>query len=301
MASAATSVWGTSERDVYIVGGDAGDGKGPLVEHYDGTAWTRLDPGVTNLNLWWVFGPPGAAAGGPVFMGGEGGTILRYQGGAFTKMTTPANATVFGLWGASATEMWAVGGSIGGQNGAFAWKLDGDAWIEAPGFPTELAQTDAMWKMFGRSASDAWIVGTNGKTVRWDGSAFTKVAFGGESLFTVHADADRFVAVGGFGTGLIVENTGSGWTNASPMAAPSFSGVYLSSAGDFAVGDEGAIYERDGGPWTEVATKLTTDETFHAVWVDPSGGVWAVGGQVRIPPLVNGIVVHRGSHVEEMQ
>jgi hypothetical protein len=33
------------------------------------------------------------------------------------------------------------------------------------------------------------------------------------------------------------------------------------------------------------------------VWIDPLGGVWAVGGQVRVPPLVDGILVHRGDAV----
>src|SRR5687767_13230625 len=37
------SVWGTSERDVYVVGADSRDGYGPTALHYDGTGWTRMD------------------------------------------------------------------------------------------------------------------------------------------------------------------------------------------------------------------------------------------------------------------
>lgn len=296
LPSALISVWGTSATDVFAVGGDAGDGHGPMVEHFDGAAWTRLETGQIG-NLWWVFG----FAGGPVFMGGDGGMILRYQGGAFTRMATPGNDTVFGIWGAAADDVWAVGGALGGANGAFAWRLQGDSWVLAPGFPSELSTSETIWKIYGRSASDAWMVGTNGKVVRWDGAALTATQVAGESLFTTHADAERFVAVGGFGTGKILENEGDGWHDASPAGAPSFIGVYLSPDDDYAVGQEGAVYARGDAGWAAVETGFTTnlDESFHSVWVDPSGGVWAVGGQVLRLPLVDGVMLHHGASVPE--
>jgi hypothetical protein len=298
MPSAILSVWGTSAADVFLVGGDAGDGGGPVVEHFDGSSWTRLATGQVG-NLWWVYGFPQ----GPVYMGGDGGMILRYQNGAFQRMTTPGNGTVFGIWGATPDDVWAVGGAAGGASGAFAWRLTsgtGDAWIAAPGFPAALSATDAMWKMYGRSASDAWIVGTGGKVVRWDGTSLTQETTGvGESLFTVHADDRRFVAVGGFGTGTILENDGGTWRDASPSGSPSFVGVCLSPHGDYAVGQQGAVYVRGDGGWSAVNLGFPVDETFHSVWVDPSGGVWTVGGQVLTFPLVDGVVLHQGAHVPE--
>jgi hypothetical protein len=296
LPSAVVSVWGTSASDVYLVGGDAGDGHGPIARHFDGMSWAHLDTGQIG-NLWWVFGFPG----GPVYMGGDGGTILRYQAGAFTRMPTPSDVgTVFGIWGATAGDVWAVGGSPGGANGAFAWRLQGDSWVAAAGFPTDLAMTDAIWKIYGRTATDAWMVGTNGKVVRWDGTSLTESKIGGESLFTVHADPTGFVAVGGgFGGGLVVENTGSGWHDASPAGAPGFIGVCLSAHGDYAVGQEGAVYQRDGDTWQKTNTGVHVEEQLHSVWIDPSGGVWAVGGQVLTLPLSNGIVLHQGVHIPE--
>ena len=285
------SVWGTGDADVYAVGGDALDGRGPQVLHYDGTQWARLETGQTG-NLWWVFGFPR----GPVYMGGDGGMILRYEQGVFTRMPTPGTDTVFGIWGAAPDDVWAVGGAVGGSNGAFAWRLQGDAWIDAPGFPAQLTSTSAMWKIYGRGRTDAWIVGTNGKAVRWDGAVFTEVNTGiGESLFTVHGDAQRYVAVGGFGTGAILENRGSSWVNLSPSGAPGLIGVCLSSEGGYAVGQEGAVYRADGSGWREQELGANLDESFHSVWVDSSGGVWAVGGQVLTLPLVDGIMVYSGS------
>ena len=45
---------------------------------------------------------------------------------------------------------------------------------------------------------------------------------------------------------------------------------------------------------------IELDESLHSVWIDPSGGVWAVGGQVLVPPFVDGVVVHQGTHVPEV-
>src|SRR6187401_1155953 len=52
LESALISVWGSSERDVWAVGSDRGDG--PLIEHFDGTRFARLDSGASG-HLWWVF------------------------------------------------------------------------------------------------------------------------------------------------------------------------------------------------------------------------------------------------------
>jgi hypothetical protein len=292
LPNALLSIWGTSANDVWTVGSDTADGKGPLVLHYDGTAWTRLETGATG-DLWWVFG----FENGPVFLGGQNGLMLRYENGAFAKMTTPGTAIVTGIWGASADDVWAVGAESGGARGAFAWRLRNGVWSDAPGFPPGLVDTDALWKVWGRDANDVWLVGSAGKTLHWDGSAFTVVSAGtGESLFTVHANSRRFVAVGGFGTGKIVESSGSNeWTNMSPADAPSLIGVALTESGTgFAVGQYGAVFARTDGGWSEERTGFTLNQSLHSVWIDSSGGVWAVGGEVLTFPLKDGVLLHRG-------
>jgi hypothetical protein len=290
MPAALLSVWGTSASDVYAVGGDVNDGRGPMVVHWDGTSWTRLPTGQSG-NLWWVFG----TGSGPLYMGGDGGMILRFDGTDFTRMTTPGTETVFGIWGASDSDLWAVGGAAGGANGGFAWRLVGDSWQLAPGFPASITANDAIWKISGRSANDVWMVGTDGAVVRWDGSSLVASNAGiGESLFTVHASAERFVAVGGFVTGIVLENDGTTWRDASPQSSPGLIGVYQSPSGTLAVGQEGSVFQRDGSTWSEVATGITIEQSLHSVWVDPSGGVWAVGGQVQTLPLIDGVMLYAG-------
>lgn len=289
--SALMSVWGSAEDDVWAVGSDRG--AGPLILHWDGTSFTRLDS-ETHGDLWWVFG----FAGGPVFMGGAGGNILRYQDGVFSPTSTPSSeGTVFGLWGSSPEDMWAVGGADGGADGAFAWRLQGDTWLEAPEFPTELAEEKALWKAWGSRADDVWFVGTAGLALHWDGSSFESTSVGGgESLFTVHGAEGRFVAVGGSAAGLVFENDGSGWKSGEHEALYALVGVYATSAERaYAVGRFGAFVEERDGAWLE-AEGPETIRTLHSIWSDPSGGLWTVGGELDVRPMVSGVLAYRGKN-----
>jgi hypothetical protein len=293
LPGALLSIWGTSARDVWAVGGDARDGTGPLVVHYDGAGWTRVPTGLSQGNLWWVFG----FAGGPIYFGGDGATVLRYEGGAFTQLAAPTTAgTVFGIWGASPDDMWAVGGTVN-KNG-FAWRLEGDSWEPEPTVPAAVVADAAIWKMFGTSASDAWLVGSAGVSFHWDGSALTQIDTGVTAdLFTVHANGERAAAVGGFGTGYIVENAGDGWTTALAPATYGLTGIFLGDGDNgFAVGQYGLMYRRDAAGWQEEDNELALSEDLHAAWIDPSGGAWAVGGQIS-SALVNGILLHKGDPV----
>lgn len=294
LPGALLSIWGTSASDVWVVGGDARDGSGPLALHYDGSKWNRVVTGETQGDLWWVFGFPG----GPIFMGGAGGVILRYEDGGFTRMTTPGVDTVFGIWGSSPTDMWAVGGSFGSSG--FAWRLTGgDTWEAESSLPAEVASSASIWKVFGRSANDVWLVGSNGVSFYWDGTALSQKQTGvGSSLFTVHGNADRFVAVGGQVSGIIVEDAGSGWQSVTDTAEYGVVGVML-GAGDsgYAVGQYGTVYARSAAGWALEETGLAIQQDLHGVWLDPDGGVWVAGGQTASFPLTDGVLVHKGDPI----
>ena len=294
LPAALLSVWGTAADDVWAVGADTRDGQGPLVLHFDGAAWTRVVTGEAQGNLWWVFG----FDGGPIYMGGEGGMILRNQSGAFTRMTTPGAATVFGIWGAAPDDVWAVGGASD-STGGFAWRLQGDAWVDEPTLPADIPTGADVWKIFGAGPSDAWLVGSNGVALHWDGAALTPGDTGvGSSLFTVHAAGGRYVAVGGLATGIIVEDEGAGWKNVTPDPAPSgLSGVTVTAAGGgVAVGSFGAVLTRDpAAGWAEADLGFTIGQNLHGSWIDDQGGLWAVGGQTFSPPYDDGVLLHRGT------
>lgn len=299
LPGALLSIWGSDSSDVWAVGGDPLDGSGPMVIHFDGEAWTRLSTGEQG-NLWWVFG----FEDGPVYMGGEGGVILRYQAvggsGTFTKMTTPGTGTVFGIWGATPNDVWAVGGdseAIGG----FAWRLEGEAWVDEPALPADIPANAAIWKVFGTSPSDAWFVGSMGVSLHWDGSSFTPGDTGvGASLFTVHAANGIYTAVGGTASGFIVEYRDGVWTNVTPDPPPQgLAGVALGEDGfGIAVGQFGSVYARSAADgWREVNLPFNLGASLHGSWIDEQGGVWVVGGQVFSPPLNDGVLLHWGASI----
>ena len=288
LPGALLSVWGASSSDIWTVGGDARDGSGPMVLRYDGNTWSRVETGRDAGALWWVFG----FSDGPVFLGGEGGVILRWNGSAFEEMTTPGTTTVFGIWGASPDEVWAVGGVP--NTSGFVWRLRDGAW-EDVALPEGVGDA-AIWKAFGSSANDVWFVGENGLGMRWTGSAFEQDDTGvATSLFTVHGVAGRYAAVGGLGNGVIIERDGTGWHDVTPAAGfAGLSGVVLGER-EFgvAVGTFGVVLERRRSGWAEVDLGVRVDQNLHGVWIDPDGDVWAVGGQTLSAALNEGILLHR--------
>src|SRR5882724_4712747 len=105
LPEAVLSVGGTSAHDVWAVGADRG--LGPAVLHFDGSAWARIAT-QTRGTLWWTQ----SFADGTTMMAGAQSTILTTTDGAsFHRMATPglASYTIFGLWGASSADVYAVG------------------------------------------------------------------------------------------------------------------------------------------------------------------------------------------------
>jgi hypothetical protein len=286
------SVWSGSATDVWVVGGDPRDGTGPIVEHYDGGGWTKLDTGQRTVDLWWVTG----FAGGPVFMSGSNGTILRYQNGAFEKLPTPGNFVVFGMWGAAPNDVWAVGGNFSG--GGFIWRFNGTAWSAFPNVPADITSQGTCWKVNGRAADDVWISATNGTTLHWNGSTLDREDVPVEaSLLSVAGNAERFVTVGGASDGVLYENDGSGWKSALPRGGSRLTGVAVSADQAYAVGQFGTVLGRDkSGKWSTEKPRVT-DQDLHAAWIDQSGGAWAVGGHYDTPPMSAGVLIHKGDPV----
>jgi hypothetical protein len=292
--AALLSVWGSSESDVWVVGGEPADHSGPIVEHYDGTKWTKLDSGQRNMNLWWVNG----VAGGPVFMSGTNGTILQYKDGQFTKLDSTGSQIVFGLWAASATDAWAVGGAASGGSQGFVWRFDGTKWNDVAIDPA-IKSGGTCWKVNGISANNVWITGTTGLTLHWNGTALEQGMVPTDSnLFSVGANSERTIAVGGSVDGVIFENDGTEWKSAIPAGGPLLSGVTVTDDDAYAVGDFGVVLHRKSGGGWATDKNSGTQQHLHAAWIDPSGGVWSVGGQFESSQTSDGVLIHKGDALQ---
>ena len=289
--SSLLAAWSSSLDNVWVVGGREGTGGAPVVWHYDGDAWTKKDTGLLNVDLWQVFG-----FGDTVFIGGSNGTILRYKNGAFEKMVTPSADIVFGLWGTSENDVWAVGGQTTGK--AFVWRYQGTAWTAVPGVPLELDTGGAIWKVVGKSASEVVMSASRGLVLGSNGSAITEERVGatGESLFSAGCtQAVCVVAGSNLANGVLYENTGSGWVSAVPTQdGPIWRGVTPVGEHMFVVGQFGAVLRREGTGWVTDSHGLTI-ETLHAAWSDADGNLFAVGGKFDRPITTDGVLLYKGS------
>ncbi|MFO0713431.1 MAG: vanadium-dependent haloperoxidase [Sandaracinus sp.] len=310
LPEALLSVGGRSSTDVWAVGADKGHG--PIVLHYDGTTWQRRDTGVRG-HLWWVH----VFDDGTAMMGGAGGMIVRWDGTSFTRMETPGlgRHTVFGLWGSSPTNVYAVGGSA--NRGGFIWHYDGTRWSEEtcprdiPMLTFDVAGDDdptdvpGLFKVWGDTMGHVWVVGAAGTILERTGDGPFEVVASGASttttLFTVSGNDQLVVAVGGGGNGVLLEGAAGTFTDHTPALAGLIQGISVRPSGEaWASGIRGTVFHRADGAWSEVDTGLSFEtmiQSLHATWADPSGGVWAVGGGVLSTDLDNGVLIHMGSDV----
>ncbi len=288
------SVWGSGPSDVWMVGArdPSKVGSNPTVLRWNGKAWSRVQVAAPGIDLWWVSGAPD----GDVWMAGTGGTIARWRKSTGTTevLPTPGTSHLFGIFPVSATEAWAVGGSNGGPG--VVWRWDGKTWSHADVPAALISQTTQWFKAF-KHQGILWIVGLDGKLLRFDGTTWTSPPSGIErTLLTVHCAGSLCAAVGGSNTGDIVELQGGTWKKVTPGKVPQFNGVFLRPDGSgMAVGANGNIYARStAGQWSPVTAAPEALEDYHAVWLDSSGSAWAVGGQLLGSPQVLGQVVHFG-------
>jgi hypothetical protein len=289
------SVVGNAADDVYFAGGGLGAGPGSLALHFNGQAWRELDVG-TDATLWWVWPDPESSTQWWV---GEQGTIIRGNGTTFEQIPSNTNATLFGVWGAAANDVWVVGGEIG---------LDGEKDVlfhwngQTLERVTDLPQRGAtLFKVWGIPGSDLWIVGQGGTILRrqstgaWDDLSLSSPT----SLLTVHGcSPDEIYAVGGQ---LLLHYDGAAWTEIPDVEIfNTLNGVSCGEDTVLVVGN-GAVklrYDRQSGQWFNEQFKPPATTDFHAAYVAPGGDLWATGGNFLTPPTFGertGIIGYRGN------
>ncbi len=285
---------GNAADDVLVVGGDPNDGFGPYVFHYNGSCWRRLATGARGA-LWWITFEP---IEGSFYMVGEGGLILRYDAASdsFERFETPGNPTLFGIWGQSADDIWVVGGAVGNENGGgIIWHYDGTQWSSVDLSVNFPAGVPTLFKIWGRAPDDIYAVGRSGTILHYDGTSWSRVESDTvRPLFTVHGNQSIVVATGGFIDGALVENAGDGFVDRTPRGIAQLNGVFVPRDGTpVSIGNSSTVALRGGDGWVRGASGIGTPRDFHAVWIDPDGGTWGVGGDLSVS-LSAGVLVYGG-------
>ncbi len=280
------SIWGSSEKDVWAVGGPLGNaGFEALALHFDGAAWKRLTPGKAE-SFWWVHG----TAANDVWLVGEKGRITHWDGAAFTEMTSGTDVTLFGVWAASPSDVWAVGGTpdAPAATNDVVLHYDGVSW-KPEALPEQ--KKVALFKVWGSSADNVYVVGEAGVIWHRTGGTWKRE---GESvaksrLTTVSGcSASEVYAVGG--RDVLVSTDGATWSKApiDPLKLVNdVNGVSCSAPGKVVVVGGGSLkFRLDNGVWqSDFGSEPFPD--LHGAWADPTGAYWGVGGQFIAAPAPN--------------
>ena len=296
------SINGLSRDDLWVVGAD--HGIGPSVLHRGPDGWTRVTTG-TSGDLWWAH-PVDANL---VFLGGEGGTVLRGNAtDGFVRDATPGagHETVFGVWASGADDAWAVGGYAG--RAGFVWHDDGSGWQRLL-LPLDIPRRDdgelpPILKVWGDGEGTVWMVGGEGTILRSVDNGPLEVVPSpvDATLFTVHGAFDKLCIVGQSATGgVVLEYEKGEWVDETPEGTPLLQGVAMGPGNTgVATGAIGQLLTRARSGWS-LADDVSSQalESLHAVWIDPDGGQWAVGGNVLSAALDDGAVLYRGEDLPD--
>lgn len=171
------SIAGVDESDLLAVGW-AG-----IFELIEGEWVYQPVPENPQFNHVWFDGTVAVAVG-------EDGAISMRRAGTWTTTFHPSGKKLYGVSGASATELWAVG------EGGLLLRYDGSQWNEIP-----TNTTASLWAVLARGANDAVVVGSNGVAFQTDGAEINDLPTGVDNnLYALSASSTNTIwAVGNRG------------------------------------------------------------------------------------------------------
>lgn len=214
----------------------------------------------TNASLRSVF----MLDGSNVWVVGQSGTILRWEGLAWRTVASPTGSWLQSVYMNNAIDGWAVG-----QSTIMHW--NGTVWEAVPN-PTG----ENLYDIFMVNANEGWTVGNAGRTIHWNGTTWTaKPSPTSELLFSIYmTDSSDAWAVGSRGT--IINWNGTAWNNVTSPITTSLYDVAMVTASDgWGVGNGGTIIHYNGTSWNNVSSP--TSDGLRSVYMVNSTEGWAVG------------------------
>jgi hypothetical protein len=282
------SGWGPGDGSLWVVGGVLFAGR---ILYLEAGEWSEISPGFRVPFLNWVHG----TSASDVFVGGDEGTILHFDGDAWTVQATPVTTPVWGIWAVAPDDVWAVGGDNLFGDAPFVLHYDGEQWSLAPIPTLERPRVFAFFKVWGSGPDDVYAVGQNGAVLHWDGAGFTELGVGvSQDLIGIWGTGPHDITVvGGRGTAELAHFDGKQWHRAPPSQLPGLNGVWARRADvAHAVGVAGTVLRVD--PRTlEILEEVNVPTTFdlHAVFGDDSHQLLAFGANFDFPE--RGVVLIR--------
>jgi hypothetical protein len=299
------SIWGSSARDVYIVGHN--DLPGGTMFHFDGASWhavnlTAPEGGAIQggIDLSQVLGFTSAdifAVGGKTASGTQTGTpagslVIHFDGKFWSEMQVPPGGMLRGISGLYNGEMWAAGVS------GTLIHLIGPAWI-----PATLQDTGSFTSVSGVSTNDVYALscrsdnGVHDTTFRylwhWNGGAWSVA----DSFPQVAGQPDRFGTRGVWSLLAITYTSGQGLFkregSAWDLIVPGPGGGYLNATYGttnnslFVVGDGSGVFHVNSSGWYRYPSFTDPAINYYGTWTD-GGEVFVVGNDGRKTYVLHG-------------
>lgn len=209
-------------------------------------SWSSSKAGTANLRAIWA-ADPGLVT---VYVVGDGGTILRKAGGSdFAKEESGTPENLYAVIGASADDVYAVGGSgviLHRKNGT--WAREG----------TTLSLTVALHGLGMPAAGDVYAVGDGGTIVHLVAGIWkTEDSGTNRHLRAVLGLSPQEVFVAG-SQGTVLRRTNDAWApDTATVSMTDRKNLWALAVLDgtlFTAGDFGVVLKRGAGEWTAEAT-----------------------------------------------
>jgi hypothetical protein len=217
-------------------------------------------------------------------------TILHYDGATWS--TVAGGSALFGIW---LFGIWGSSASdiwaVGYQAGGtpVIFHYDGANWSSVPSPSTELQYTSVS----GSSASDVWAAGPRGFISHYDGTSWSNVPTGANQvLFAVWASSPSDVwAVGIDGT---FHYNGTSWAPVTNLSGE-FMGLSGTSQSDVWAVGRGGPSHYDGTSWSGATQESAFPEIAIGVWASSRTAAWAVGVNIVGSGFVSKIAHYNGT------
>ncbi|RJQ78981.1 MAG: hypothetical protein C4519_11580 [Desulfobacteraceae bacterium] len=200
-----------------------------------------------------------------VYAVGRSGTILHYDGTGWSSMNSGTNHDIRSIWGDAPGNLIAVGAD------GLILKYDGNQWLPMPS-----ATGHTLNAVFGTSADNIFAVGEGGIILHFDGGHWIPMNSGTtHALYDVWGTAGVFFAVGA--QGALLKFDGLQWSSLPGATSHNVTSVWGSSATRvYAAADaQGQILHYDGAQWT--VSTIAGEPSLAAVWGAATDSVFAVG------------------------
>jgi hypothetical protein len=187
--------------------------------------------------------------------------------------TVGFSSDLFGLWGASATDLWAIG------DGAIPLRRQGTTWTVGTG---SVANGNDMHWMHGTSASNIWAAGDFSVT-HWDGKAWTpqNLAVGSSAITSVFVLDDKHVYLTqGSGAYYATRDGGVNW-GGGMTGLTSGSSIFGFAGHLYVAGNGGSIAHStdDGAHWNLEDTGTPQTGNLSQIWGRSPTELYVVGGK----------------------